>query len=257
MPEARCDATSTQTTTSTLTWRNYLDHILARCAVNRGGHRVAPGLYALRRPDADSPVLVTANYSLSFDALRSSRPGADAHILVRDTHGINVWCAAGKGTFGTTELLERTRVPATTIAQSRLYALLDALHEHNEVYRRAGAVHGCALCGFADDAAPRIELFVEDVGRHNAADAIAGHMWLNDIPGRDKVFYTTGRLTSEMVVKIAQMGIPVLVSRSGITEKGLELARLVGVVMIARAKGRHFLVYNGAERVRYDAPPPR
>jgi FdhD protein len=136
-------------------------------------------------------------------------------------------------------------------------ALLDALRDHNEVYRRAGAVHGCALCGFGDGGAPRIELFVEDVGRHNAADAIAGHLWLNDIRGEDKVFYTTGRLTSEMVVKIAQMGIPVLVSRSGITEMGLEFARLVGVVTIARATGRHFLVYHGAERVQYDAPPPR
>jgi FdhD protein len=170
-----------------------------------------------------------------------------------------VTTGCGQGTvFGRlTEQLEKTRVPETTVAQSRLYALLDALHERNEVYRRAGAVHGCALCGFDSAGAPDIELFVEDVGRHNAADAIAGHMWLNGVGGHDKVFYTTGRLTSEMVIKVAQMGVPVLVSRSGITEKGLEFARLVGVVMIARAKGRHFLVYNGAERVRYDALPPR
>jgi len=170
-----------------------------------------------------------------------------------------VTTGCGQGTaFGRiTELLGGTRVPATTIAQSRLYALLDALHDRNEVYRRAGAVHGCALCGFTRDGAPHLELFVEDVGRHNAADTIAGHMALSGIRGFDKVFYTTGRLTSEMVVKVAQMGVPVLVSRSGLTAKGLEFARDVGVVMIARAKGRHFLVYNGIERICYDAPPPR
>jgi FdhD protein len=170
-----------------------------------------------------------------------------------------VTTGCGQGTvFGRLmDHLENTRVPEASIAQSRLYALLDNVQEHNEVYRRAGAVHGCALCGFTDAGEPRIELFVEDVGRHNAADAIAGHMWLNRTGGQGKVFYTTGRLTSEMVIKIAQIGVPVLVSRSGITEKGLELARLVGVLMIARARGRHFLVYNGAERVLYDAPPPR
>jgi FdhD protein len=93
------------------------------------------------------------------------------------------------------------------------------------------------------------------VGRHNAADAIAGYMWLNAVDGGDKLFYTTGRLTSEMVIKVAQMGIPVLLSRSGVTHKGLELAGKVGVTMIARAKGQHFLVYNGAERVLFDAKP--
>ena len=105
------------------------------------------------------------------------------------------------------------------------------------------------------DLGSAIDLFVEDVGRHNAADAIAGYMWLDAVEGADKVFYTTGRLTSEMVIKVAQMGIPVLLSRSGVTHKGLELARKVGVTMIARAKGQHFLVYNGAERVLFDAKP--
>ena len=170
-----------------------------------------------------------------------------------------VTTGCGQGTvFGKlAEKVNRLRLPETTVVQSRLYALLDALHEHNDVYRRAGAVHGCALCGFTTDGAPEIDLFVEDVGRHNAADAIAGHMRLTGTAGRDKVFYTTGRLTSEMVIKVAQMGIPVLLSRSGITEMGLEFARRVGVTMIARAKGRHFLCYNGAEQIHYDAPPRR
>jgi FdhD protein len=112
-------------------------------------------------------------------------------------------------------------------------------------------VHGCALC-----AGEEVLMFVEDVGRHNAADAIAGRMWLDRIEGGDKVFYTTGRLTSEIVMKTALMGIPVLLSRSGITNMGLELAQEVGVIMIARAKGRHFLIYHGADRVELDAMPP-
>jgi FdhD protein len=164
-----------------------------------------------------------------------------------------VTTGCGQGTvFGRlTDHLERLRLPAVTLRQSRVYALLDALNAYNEVYRRAGAVHGCALCS-----ARGIELFVEDVGRHNAADAIAGHMWLNAVEGDDKLFYTTGRLTSEMVIKVAQMGIPVLLSRSGVTHKGLDLAQKIGVTMIARAKGRHFLIYNGAERFVFDAKPP-
>ena len=99
--------------------------------------------------------------------------------------------------------------------------------------------------------------FVEDVGRHNATDTIAGEMWLKEINGNDKWFYTTGRLTSEIVMKAAHMGIPVLLSRSGITYMGLELARDLGVTLIARAKGRHFLVYNGEDTVIYDAIPKR
>jgi FdhD protein len=165
-----------------------------------------------------------------------------------------VTSGCGQGTvFGRiSDHLEGLRLPAVTVRQSQIYALLDTLSKHNEVYRRAGAVHGCALCSSRG-----IELFVEDVGRHNAADAIAGYMWLNGLDGSDKVFYTTGRLTSEMVIKVAQMGIPVLLSRSGITHKGLELARKVGVTMIARAKGRHFLIYNGTEHLVFDAKPAR
>jgi FdhD protein len=166
-----------------------------------------------------------------------------------------VTTGCGQGTvFGSImDDLEHITLPEVTIAQSHIYRLLRALGRYNEVYRRAGAVHGCALCE-----GDEIRLFVEDVGRHNAVDAIAGHMWLHDIPGGDKIFYTTGRLTSEMVIKVAQMGVPVLLSRSGVTQMGLELARRVGVILIARAKGEHFLIYNGAERVILDAmPSPR
>lgn len=165
-----------------------------------------------------------------------------------------VTTGCGQGTvFGRImEDLQSVRLPRVQLRQSAIYGLLRTLSAHNEVYRQAGAVHGCALCGGEE-----ILMFIEDVGRHNAVDAIAGHMWLEGIGGADKVFYTTGRLTSEMVIKVAQMGIPVLLSRSGITQMGLELARQMGVVMIARAKGNHFLVFNGGEQLSFDAVPPR
>ncbi|MES9826350.1 MAG: formate dehydrogenase accessory sulfurtransferase FdhD [Candidatus Thiodiazotropha endolucinida] len=163
-----------------------------------------------------------------------------------------VTTGCGQGTvFGDLmDDLEKIELPRRSIRQSEIYRLLHTLNEYNQVYQRAGAVHGCALCS-----EERIHLFIEDVGRHNAVDAIAGHMWLEETDGSDKIFYTTGRLTSEMVIKVAQMGIPVLLSRSGITQMGLELARKVGVTLIARAKGRHFLVYNGADQISFDAVP--
>ncbi len=161
-----------------------------------------------------------------------------------------VTTGCGQGTvFGRLmDKLQKIRMPERVVEQSTLYALLSALREYNEVYKRAGAVHGCALCHDG-----RIEFFVEDVGRHNAVDAIAGHMWLEEIDGSDKIFYTTGRLTSEMVIKVTQMGIPVLLSRSGATLMGLDMARQAGVTLISRAKGRHFLVLNGVENLVYDA----
>ncbi len=148
--------------------------------------------------------------------------------------------------------IDKIRMTPPPLRQSSIYALLQQLSEYNEIYKNAGAVHGCALCSEAGG----IELFIEDVGRHNAVDAIAGHMWLNGLGGHDKLFYTTGRLTSEMVIKVALMQIPVLLSRSGITAMGLEIAQKVGVTLIARAKGRHFLVYHGGETIEFDAIPP-
>ncbi len=165
-----------------------------------------------------------------------------------------VTTGCGQGTvFGDLmEDIDQIRMTPPPLRQSSIYALLQNLNEYNEIYKNAGAVHGCALC--SEDRG--IELFIEDVGRHNAVDAIAGHMWLEDIDGGDKLFYTTGRLTSEIVMKVTQMGIPALLSRSGITAMGLEIAQQVGVTLIARAKGRHFLVYHGGETIEYDAIPP-
>ncbi len=166
-----------------------------------------------------------------------------------------VTTGCGQGTvFG--RLLEAASLqplPATVIRQSVLYQLLDNLGAYNETYRSAGAVHGCALCR-----QEAVLDFVEDVGRHNAVDTLAGRQWLASAESHDAdIFYTTGRLTSEMVLKVAQMGIGVLVSRSGVTQKGVELAQRFGVLLIARAKGRHFQAIHGAGRLVLDAVPVR
>lgn len=134
---------------------------------------------------------------------------------------------------------------SASLTEQTLYAVLEGIRKRETIYREAGAVHGCALLREAE-----ILYFVEDVGRHNAVDAIAGLMWLDGIEGDDKVFYTTGRLTSEMVIKCAQMRIPILVSRSGLTQMGYEVARKVGLTMFGRATGKHYLLFTGAQRLR-------
>jgi FdhD protein len=143
--------------------------------------------------------------------------------------------------------LYETQLQPTLLHQSTINKLLKSLAHYNQIYRAAGAVHGCALCTKDD-----VLKFVEDVGRHNAADTIAGKMWLERINGQDKIFYTTGRLTSEIVMKAALMEISVLVSRSGITHMGLELARQLGITMIARVKGSKFLIFNGHDHFIHD-----
>ncbi len=130
------------------------------------------------------------------------------------------------------------------LKEETFFALLNNVRLHESIYKQAGAVHGCAL---ADG--ENILTFVEDVGRHNAVDAIAGRMWLDGIDGSDKIFYTTGRLTSEMVIKAAQMGIPFLVSRSGLTQMGYEIAQKTDITMIGRAVNKHYLLFTGAERL--------
>jgi FdhD protein len=139
-----------------------------------------------------------------------------------------------------------------TLADADLFVLLEKVRKHETIYKQAGAVHGCALATTAGE----ILMFVEDVGRHNAVDAIAGFMWLDDIDGSDKVFYTTGRLTSEMVIKCAQMRIPFLVSRSGLTHMGHAIAQKVGITMLGRASGRHYLAFTGKERLLRTTPQP-
>lgn len=157
-----------------------------------------------------------------------------------------VTTGCGQGTvFGDLmDEIDRVQLSADArIDAHGLYALLDAVRLRDTVYKQAGAVHGCALIRGSE-----ILYFIEDVGRHNAVDAIAGFMWLDDVSGEDKVFYTTGRLTSEMVIKCAQMNVPILVSRSGLTRMGWDVAKQVGLTMIGRAKGKHYLLFTGHER---------
>jgi FdhD protein len=138
------------------------------------------------------------------------------------------------------------------LGDGQLFVLLDKVRKYETIYKQAGAVHGCALATREGE----ILMFVEDVGRHNAVDAIAGFMWLDAIDGSDKVFYTTGRLTSEMVIKCAQMRIPFLVSRSGLTQMGFEIAQKTGITMLGRASGRHYLAFTGRQRLLRTAPQP-
>lgn len=164
-----------------------------------------------------------------------------------------VTSGCGQGTmFG--DLMEeigRVRLPQDAIlTDATLQALLENVRHYDTLYKKAGALHGCALAKGAE-----ILYYVEDVGRHNAVDAIAGMMWLDGIEGSDKVFYTTGRLTSEMVIKAAQVGVPFLVSRSGLTRMGWEIAQKVGVTMIGRAQGRHYLIFTGEQRFQKSSIP--
>lgn len=158
-------------------------------------------------------------------------------------------CAQGT-VFG--DVLEKFREIAldreAVLRTSWLQALLREIGTLPSLYLAAGAIHGCALCAGA-----AVILYMEDVGRHNAVDKIAGYMFLNGIEPRDKIFYTTGRLTSEMVIKTVQMQIPILISRSGFTAWGVELAERAGLTLIGRARGRRFLVLSGPERIVFDA----
>ena len=138
------------------------------------------------------------------------------------------------------------------IRQTTLHALLEQMRQRNSIHRKAGSVHGCALfCG------GELLMFVEDVGRHNAIDTIAGWMGLHGVIGGDKIFYTTGRLTSEMVMKSAQMGVPIIVSRNGVTAMGHGLAEQLGITLFGRAANRHFLCYTGFERFDSEPEPQR
>jgi len=158
-------------------------------------------------------------------------------------------CAQGTAFGDLMEDFEQARLPATAeIRTSWLYRLLHRINTLPTLYLEAGAIHGCALC-----VQDRPLVYMEDVGRHNAVDKIAGWMFRNACDPADKIFYTTGRLTSEMVIKTVRMGIPILVSRSGFTAWGVELARQVGLTLIGRCKGKRFVALSGEERIIFDA----
>ncbi|MCX7324334.1 MAG: formate dehydrogenase accessory sulfurtransferase FdhD [Hyphomicrobiales bacterium] len=156
-------------------------------------------------------------------------------------------CAQGTAFGDLMEVIEGIVLPAAEVRTSWLYALTHKINTTPSLYLEAGAIHGCVLC-----AADRPLVYMEDVGRHNAIDKIAGYMFRHKVSAADKIFYTTGRLTSEMVIKTVRMGIPVLVSRSGFTAWGVELARKAGLTLIGRARGKRFLALAGAERIVFD-----
>ena len=149
------------------------------------------------------------------------------------------------------EKFEDVSLPADTVIKtSWLYTLMKKINTEPSLYLEAGAIHGCVLAK-----QDRVLIYMEDVGRHNAIDKVAGYMFKHGISGADKIFYTTGRLTSEMVIKTVQMGIPILASRSGFTAWGVDLARQVGLTLIGRARGKRFVALSGDNRIIYDADP--
>jgi FdhD protein len=200
---------------------------------------------------------VTVDWDVGAAAVKT-RPGlAGGSDFEARTAKRIVTTGCGQGTmFGSLmEDIDRVKLPpasAARIRQSTLQALNEAMRKVDSVHRRAGSVHGCALFRGTE-----MLTFVEDVGRHNAIDTIAGWMWMHgDAPlgqGADKVFYTTGRLTSEMVTKAAQLGVPIVISRNGVTQMGYELASRLGMALFGRASQRHFICYCGFER--FDAEP--
>ena len=157
-------------------------------------------------------------------------------------------CAIGTVFGDMMEGLDSVMLPSTPLKTSWLYALAHQVNQTPSLYLAAGAIHGTVLC---KEDTPLV--FMEDVGRHNAVDKIAGWMWLNAVEASDKILYTTGRLTSEMVIKTASMGIPALVSRSGFTAWGVDIARQVGLTLIGRMRGKRFICLSGEERLLWDA----
>jgi FdhD protein len=160
-------------------------------------------------------------------------------------------CAQGTVFGDLMEKFEDIALPGDAVLRtSWIYQLSRKINATPSLYLEAGAIHGCVLC--RED---KPLIYMEDVGRHNAIDKIAGYMFMNGIGAGDKIFYTTGRLTSEMVIKTVQMGVPILISRSGFTAWGVDLARQAGLTLIGRAKGKRFIVLAGAERLTFDADP--
>jgi len=197
---------------------------------------------------------VTVDWSLGEGEL--GQPGVAA-IKTRDglsqagpktaARVVTTGCGQGSVFGDLVSDIDAIQLPADAhISQATLYALVNAIRIQETTYKSSGSVHGCALFKGSD-----MLMFVEDVGRHNAVDTIAGWMVMNDVSGHDKVFYTTGRLTSEMVIKSAQMGVPIAVSRSGITQMGLEVAERVQLCAIGRATNKRFLCFSAPHRLKW------
>ncbi|MGE5338893.1 MAG: formate dehydrogenase accessory sulfurtransferase FdhD [Gemmatimonadota bacterium] len=203
---------------------------------------------------ADEVESITVDWEVEAAAVRTH--GGLQDLEARTARRV-VTTGCGQGTvYGDMmSQIDRIRLPDPSVArirQSTLRRMLETIRQQDSIHRRAGSVHGCALFHGAE-----MLMFVEDVGRHNAIDTISGWMALHGIDGADKVFFTTGRLTSEMVMKSAQIGVPIIVSRNGVTAMGFELASRLGITLFGRAANRHFLCYTGAERFDSEPEPQR
>lgn len=198
------------------------------------------------RPD-DDVTAIEHDADLAVVVVRTTRETDYEDKLRKKT--VTSGCAQGTAFGDLMERFDAVRLdPAARLRTSWLYALSRKINLQPSLYLEAGAIHGCVLCE-----ADRPLVYMEDVGRHNAVDKIAGWMFLNRVGPEGKLFYTTGRLTSEMVIKTVGMGLPILVSRSGFTAWGVELARRSGLTLVGRAKGKRFLCLSGEERLVYDA----
>jgi FdhD protein len=202
----------------------------------------------------DAVESVTVDWEVAAVAVRT-RGGIDD--FERKTARRVVTTGCGQGTvFGNLmDELHSMRLPdaqAARISQSTLHGMLELMRQQDSIHRKAGSVHGCALFRGTE-----MLFFVEDVGRHNAIDTLAGWMWMHGVEGADKSLYTTGRLTSEMVMKAAQIGVPIIVSRNGATAMGHEMASRLGMTLFGRAANRHFICYTGFERFDSEPEPQR
>lgn len=187
--------------------------------------------------ETDSAAVKTHRSTVDIDALTSKRV-------------VTTGCGQGTMFGGLIEEISEISLPqGPELSQEAIVALIDEIRTHDTIYKKAGSVHACAVFERESSGKVRLLHFIEDVGRHNAVDSISGLMWLAGKQGADLILFTTGRLTSEMVIKGAQMGIPFLLTRSGVTLMGLELARKTNLTLLSRCSGKHFEIYNAPERV--------
>ena len=192
--------------------------------------------------DTDSAAVKTRRSAVDIDAITSKRV-------------VTTGCGQGTMFGGLMEDMAQIRLPeGPKLHQAAIVDLLEQIRAHETIYKKAGSVHACAVFERAGDDRVRLLHLIEDVGRHNAVDSISGLLWLAKRQGAELIFFTTGRLTSEMVIKGAQMGIPFLLTRSGVTQMGLELAKKTHLTLLSRCSGKHFEIYNAPERVVFQTP---
>jgi FdhD protein len=196
----------------------------------------------------DDVTAVDYDEELAVVVVRTARSTDYEHKLRKKVQTSG--CAQGTVFGDLMEVVEQAALPPAELRTSWLYALTHKINTTPSLYLEAGAIHGCVLCE-----RDRPLVYMEDIGRHNAVDKIAGWMFRNQVRPDDKIFYTTGRLTSEMVIKTVRMGIPVLVSRSGFTAWGVDLARRAGLTLVGRARGQRFVALSGEERIVFDRDP--